>query len=173
MKVTRVAYSRDLNRGKFAALTGQARRLGRVRAEVWQRYGSVTGARLSDRQVRDAWMAAGHTEFGVLANAWKETVRDAMGGIRASRDAAKVKVRRAVSHRTTDPAERKRLFTALKADDWAADPYLSRMMRKHWRRSHSHITNQIIIRADNVRTFTLTEGGDVWLAVPACCPAHQ
>jgi hypothetical protein len=170
VKVTRVAYSRDLNRGKFAALTDQARRLGRVRAEVWQRYGSVTGARLSDRQVRDAWMAAGHTEFAVLANAWKETVRDAMGGIRASRDAAKVKVRRAVSHRTTDPAERKRLFTALKADDWAADPYLSRMMRKHWRRGHSHITNQIIIRADNVRTFTLTEGGDVWLAVPGLLP---
>ena len=115
-------------------------------------------------------MAAGHTEFGVLANAWKETVRDAMGGIRASRDAAKVKVRRAVSHRTTDPAERKRLFTALKAHDWAADPYLSRMMRKHWRRGHSHITNQIIIRADNVRTFTLTEGGDVWLAVPGLLP---
>ena len=168
--VTRVAYSRDLNRGKFAALTEQAGRLGRVRAEVWQRYGSVTGARLSDRQVRDAWMAAGHTEFGVLANAWKETVRDAMGGIRASRDAAKVKVRRAVSHRTTDPAERKRLFTALKADDWAADPYLSRMMRKHWRRGHSHVMNQIIIRADNVRTFTLAEGGDVWLAVPGLLP---
>ena len=44
MKVTRVAYSRDLNPGKLAALTGQARRLGRVRAEVWQRYGSVTCA---------------------------------------------------------------------------------------------------------------------------------
>jgi IS605 OrfB family transposase len=43
-------------------------------------------------------------------------------------------------------------------------------MRKHWRRGHSHITNQIIIRADNVRTFTLTEGGDVWLAVPGLLP---
>jgi hypothetical protein len=88
VKVTRVAYSRDLNRGKLAALTEQARRLGRVRAQVWQRYGSVAGARLSDRQVRDTWMADGtHAGFGVLANAWKETLRDAMGDIRASRDA--------------------------------------------------------------------------------------
>ncbi len=66
MKVTWVAYSRDLNPGKLAALTEQARRLGRVRAEVWQRYGSVAGARLSDRQVRDTWMAdRTHAGFGV------------------------------------------------------------------------------------------------------------
>jgi hypothetical protein len=170
VKVTRVAYSRDLNPGKLAALSEQARRLGRIRAEVWQRYGSVTGARLSDRQVRNSWMTAGHTEFGVLANAWKETLRDAMGDIRAGRDAAKLKVRQAISHRTIDPAERKRLFTALKTDQWATDPYLSRMMRKHWRHGHSHTTNQIIIRADNVRTFTLAEGGDVWLSVPGLLP---
>ena len=171
MKVTRVAYSRDLNRGKLAALTEQARRLGRVRAQVWQRYGSAAGARLSDRQVRDTWMAdRTHAGFGVLANAWKETLRDAIGDIRASRDAAKVKARRAISQRTTDPAERKRLFTALKAGEWAGDRYLSGLMRKHWRRGHSHVTNQIIIRADNVRTFTLTEGGGVWLAVPGLLP---
>ena len=170
VKVTRVAHSRSLNAGKLAALTEQAERLGRVRAEVWQRYGSVAGARLSDRQVRDTWMAAGHTEFGVLATPWKETLRDAMGDIRASRDAAKVKVRRAVSHRTTNPVERKRLFTALKADEWAADSYLSRMMRKHWRRGHSHAVNQIVVRADNYRTFTLAGGGDVWLAIPGLLP---
>ena len=76
--VTRVAYSRDLNAGKLAALTEQAARLSRVRSEVWQRYGSVAGSGLTGRQARDEWMAAGHTRFGVLANAWKETVRDAM-----------------------------------------------------------------------------------------------
>jgi transposase len=171
VKVTRVAYSRDLNPRKLAALTEQAERLGRVRAEVWQRYGSVAGARLSDRQVRDAWMAGGHhKQFGVLMTPWKETLRDAMGDIRASREAAKVRVRRAVFRRTTDPAERKRLSAALKADTWAADPYLSRLMRKHWRHGHSKVANQIIIRADNYKTFTLTEGGDVWLAVPSLLP---
>jgi hypothetical protein len=47
--------------------------LGRVRSLVWDRYGSITGVGLSDRQIRDAWMADGTaTSFGVLANAWKE-----------------------------------------------------------------------------------------------------
>ena len=43
MKVTRIAYSTALNPGKYAALAEQARRLGRVRSEVWQRYGSISG----------------------------------------------------------------------------------------------------------------------------------
>ena len=170
MKVTRIAYARDINAGKYAQLTEQASRLARVRAEVWQRYGSVAGARLTGRQVRDAWMASGHTGFGVLANAWKETVRDAMADIKACREAAKVPVRRAISRRSSDPAERRRLYAALTADDWASDRFLHRQMRRHWPRGHSHVRNQIIIRADNVRTFTLTEGGDVWLPVPGLLP---
>jgi hypothetical protein len=77
-----------------------------------------------------------------------------------------VKVRRAVFRRTAGPAGRKRLCAALKADEWAADPYLSRLMRKHWRRGRSKAANQIVVRADNYRTFTLAEGGNAWLAVP-------
>ena len=79
MKATRVVYSQHLNAGKYAALREQARRLGVVRSEVWRRYGSVAGAGLTDRQVRDRWLADGtHERFGVLANPWKETLRDAM-----------------------------------------------------------------------------------------------
>ena len=64
---------------------------------MWQRYGSVAGAGLRDRQVRDRWMADGTPDtFGVLANPWKETVRDAMADIAANREAAKVEVRRAI-----------------------------------------------------------------------------
>jgi IS605 OrfB family transposase len=171
VKVTMVAYSKALNAGKWALLAEQARRLGRVRSLVWQRYGSVNGAGVSDRQVRDRWMADGTAEqFGVLANAWKETVRDAVGDITACRAAAKVPVRRTIARHTPDQAERKRLYTALKTDKWVSDPFLSRLMRQHWRRGKNRTHNQIVIRADNVRTFTLTEGGDVWLNVPGLAP---
>jgi IS605 OrfB family transposase len=171
VKVTRVAYSKALNAGKWALLAEQARRLGRVRSLVWQRFGSVSGAGVSDRQVRDQWMADGTADqFGVLANAWKETVRDAVGDVAACRAAAKVPVRKAIARHTRDQAERKRLYSALKADKWASDPFLARQMRQHWRRGNNRAHNQIIIRSDNVRTFTLTEGGDMWLAVPGLLP---
>jgi Putative transposase DNA-binding domain len=167
MKVTRIAYSRDLNPGKFAQLAEQARRLGRVRSLVWQRYGSVGGARMSSRQIRDRWMADGTAAtFEVLANPWKETVRDATDNIHACREAAKVQVRRAICRRTTDRVERRRLYSLLQADRWREDPYLSRQMRKHWLRGHNHIANQIVVRSDDYRVFKRSADADVWLAVP-------
>ena len=171
MKVTRIVYSSRLNAGKYAQLAEQARRLGRVRSLVWDWFGSITGVGLSDRQMRDAWMADGTAEqFGVLANAWKETVRDAVADIRAHRQAATVHVRRHIHCTIADEAERKRLYTLLKRDQWTSDLLVRRLMRRSWRRGHNHTTNQIIIRADKVRTFTLAEGGNVWLAVPGLAP---
>lgn len=92
MKVTRVAYSKNLNHGKYVQLEEQAVRLGRVRWLVWRQYGCIAGVGVNDRTVRDRWMSDGTAaEFGVLANAWKETVRDAVANITAHRAAAKVK----------------------------------------------------------------------------------
>lgn len=166
MKVTRIAYSHRLNAGKYADLVEQARRLGRVRSEVWQRYGSVAGADIKDRQVGDAWLAAGtHERFTVLANAWKETVRDAIGNITANAAAAKVEVKRAIRRHTTDPAEQRRLCTALKTDQWTDDPYLARQMRKHRKRGHNRTRNQIVVRADQHNTRA-DMTGRLWLAIP-------
>ncbi|MEU2637340.1 hypothetical protein ABZ591_22540, partial [Micromonospora fulviviridis] len=172
MKVTRIAYSARLNAGKCAALAEQARRLGRVRSEVWQRYGSINGvgAGLRDRQVRDRWLADGtHVRFAVLANAWKETVRDAMADIAANLEAAKADVRRAINRRTVDPAERRRMFTALKADQWVDDPFLARQMRKHWKRGHNRRHDQIVVRADKYHT-AVDGRGRLWLAIPGLEP---
>jgi len=171
-KATRVAYSQGLNARKYAQLTEQAARLGRVRSAVWQQYGSVRGAQVRDRTVRDQWMADGTgASFRVLANPWKETVRDAMADIRASRESAKVKAREAVRRHTTDEQERRRLYTLLKSDRWTSDrwtsdPYLARIMRKYWPRGHNHTANQIVVRADQYTTWTPVGGGNVWLAVP-------
>ena len=168
MKVSRIAYSTRLNPGKYAALREPAVRLGRVRSEVWQRYGSISGvgSGLRDRQVRDRWLADGtHVRFGVLADAWKETVRDAMDHIGANLAAAKLQVRRSITRRTKDPVERKRMLTALRTDRWTGDPFLTRQMRKHWKRGRNRTHDQIVVRADQHNT--VADGrGRLWLAVP-------
>jgi hypothetical protein len=111
-------------------------------------------------------LAAGtHHQFGVLANAWKETVRDAMADTAANAASAKVQVKRAVRRHTADPAGRKRLYTELKADRWAGDPYLSRQMRQYWKRGKNRTHNQIVIRADQHHTKP-DDRGRLWLAVP-------
>lgn len=163
MKATRIAYSKGLTASKYGRLEEQARRLGAIRSEVWRRFGSVNGVQLSDRQIRDAWLAE-KKQFDVLANAWKETLRDAKADIAMTVEAAKVPVRRAIRKRTNDEAERKRLYALLKRNEWASDPYLSRMMRKHWNRGRNHTHNQIILRSDSYTTFQ--RGGKAWVQIP-------
>ncbi|SEQ53769.1 hypothetical protein SAMN05421693_1522, partial [Ectothiorhodospira magna] len=163
MKVTRILRAKRPNKGKVAALREQARRLGQVRSDVWQRFGSLHGVGLSDRQIRDAWLSEGRV-FPVSANAWKETLRDAKGDITATMEAAKVKARRCILRHTQDKSEQKRLFTALKGNAWVHDPYLRRVMRKHWKHGHNHTHNQIIVRSDNYTTFQL--GGRAWIKIP-------
>lgn len=170
MKATRIAYSKGLTQYKFAALEEQARRLGRVRSEVWQRYGSITGVNLTDRRIRDAWLAEGR-QFDVPANAWKETVRDAKADISMTVDAAKVRARQAIRRHTQDSQEQRRLYTLLKNNKWKSDPYLSRIMRKYWNRGHNHTYNQIIVRSDNVTTFQ--RGGKAWVSVPGLMPRKK
>ena len=163
MKVTRILRAKRVNKGKVAALREQARRLGQVRTEVWQRFGSLQGVGVSDRRIRDAWLREGRT-FPVSANAWKETLRDAKGDISAHMEAAKVKARRSIWRHTLDKTEQKRLFTALKRHDWTTDPYLRRVMRRHWHRGRNHTHNQIIVRSDNYTSFQL--GGRAWIKIP-------
>ena len=117
MKVTKILHSYQLNPGKYAALEEQAFLLGEIRTGAWEKFGAVAGLKLKDRQVRDMWMAE-KRKFAVPANAWKETLRDAMGNIKAYREAAKEKVKKAIRERTSDDVELKRLDGLLKYDNW-------------------------------------------------------
>ncbi len=58
---------------KYKQLEKQAVLLGRIRSEVWAKYGAISGLNISDRAIRDAWMKESR-DFGVSANAWKETL---------------------------------------------------------------------------------------------------
>ena len=162
-KATRIAFSKKLNARKYAALEEQARRLGQVRSEVWQRFGSVAGVGANSREIRSQWLHDGRI-FDVSANAWKETLRDAIDDIKAHREAAKQKVRQAIRRHTSDQDEQERLYVLLKGNKWAEDPYLRRMMRKCLHRGHNHTNNQIVVRADDYRTFE--HSGQAWVSIP-------
>ena len=167
MKLTRIHHCKNLNREKYKQLEKQAALLGRIRSEVWRKYGAVSGLNVSDRTIRDAWMKEGR-EFNVSANAWKETLRDSIGDIKAYREAAKEKVKQSIRKRVSCENERKRLYTLLKKDAWMEDNFLHRQMRKHFRHGVNHTHNQIIVRADMCKTFELN--GQCWLKVPSLVP---
>ncbi len=161
-KVTRIAYSKNLNDGKFERLEEIARRLGILRSEIWNEFGSIKGVGLSHRDIRDAWLKE-KKSFDVPARLWKETLRDTIDDIAMTREAAKVKVRKAIKTRTKDQEERKRLYTALKYDKWPEDAYLSRMMRKYINRGHSSVRNQIVLDTGCYTAFE--HNGQAWIDV--------
>jgi transposase len=81
-----------------------------------------------------------------------ETTKDIVNDILTYKAAAKLKVKQAIFKRTSDAAERKRLFTLLRNDEWQPDSYLHRVMRKHFRHGVSHTKNQFIVRSDKYST---------------------
>ena len=164
-KVTRIVASQNLNAAKYAALREQARLLGKLRKEIWQRFGSLPGVGIHHRKVRSEWVHS--RDFSPLAaKAWKETLRDVLDDIRLYEESAKEKVRKAIQRRTGDDSERKRLFRLLKSDAWTADPYLNRMMRKHKKHGKTRVQNQIVVEYGVYKQFK-GKDGRTWLKVPS------
>ena len=162
MKVTRIAFSKEMNDSKYERLAEIASRLGKLRAEVWRKYGSMQGVGVSHRTIRDGWLAEGR-QFDVPARLWKETLRDTIADVKAYREAAKEKVRKAIQLRTKENEERKRLYALLKYDRWMEDNFLHRQMRKQFKHGVTRVNNQIILDTGCYTTFEL--GGRAWLSV--------
>lgn len=175
-KVTRIAYSQNLNQGKYLHLQEMARRLAQIRKEVWHRYGSINGVQRRYYDVRDEWMAAGR-EFDLLARVWKATLADVMEDINAYREAAKVEVRKAIRQRYPDEddkeqeAERIRLYTLLKYNRWTQDDYLRRMMRKHFKHGKTDVDNQIVLDKQCYTAFL--KNGQGWIDVTSLVPRKR
>ena len=161
-KVTRILHSRGLNRAKYARLSELAARCGRVRSDAWRRCSGVSTVLQSPYDIRDAWMAEGYGWHGLPARLGKAALADALGDIAAAREAAKVKVKRAIRHRTrNDDAERHRLHSLLKQNRWTEDPFLHRQMRNRWQGGRSRVANQIV--ADSGSYTTQVWHGRAWV----------
>ncbi len=129
MKGTRIYISNALNKGKYLALLTQAKLLGVVRNEVWQRFGSINGVGVNHRCIRTDWVKS-HDFSPLPAKAWKETLRDGLNDIRLYEAACKTKVRQQIHARFKDGLERKEYFGLLKYDQWIKNSLLCRWMRK-------------------------------------------
>ena len=100
-KVCRVLRSVNLNQKKYNELDAQAKMLGILRKEIWQKFGSLAGVGANHRNIRDEWVKT--RDFSPLpAKAWKETLRDVLDDIQMYEASAKEKVRKAIHARVKD-----------------------------------------------------------------------
>ena len=85
-KVTRIAFSDDLNQAKYDALREIAKRCGAIRTEVWRNYGSIGGLETKFRAVRDGWITTGHIK-NLPQRIWRATLDSTLDNIKANREA--------------------------------------------------------------------------------------
>ncbi len=162
MKVTEIYYSLQLTNTKLLKLSKIAKRLGTLRSEIWNEFGSLKGLRLTHRIIRDQWLKENKI-FNVPARLWKETLRDVIGDITAYREAAKQKTRKAIyKHYKTDK-DREAAYKLLRQDRWLTDPFLRRQMRKNFKHGHSRVSNHIILDSNCYTAFT--KSGKAWIHV--------
>lgn len=150
-KVTRIAHSLRLTDKKYAQLNEMAMRLGNLRSQVWQDFGSINAIGIDFLKLRNQWVSE-KRDLGVPANMWKETLDDTLSNIAAYLAAAKEKVERSIyrSFPGKDNKElRDKLKKLLKGNDWVFDKWLCTKVRKYWVRGHNHTYNQINVRSDD------------------------
>jgi len=148
MKVTRILYA-DVPPG-LAAICQAA---GFLRADIWRRYGALGTVGASASALRTEIVKKKiYDSLRIDGTIRAETTKDIVNDILTYKAAAKLKVRQAIAKRVSDENERKRLYTLLKRDQWLSDPYLHRMMRKHFRHGKSDVANQFIVRSDKYST---------------------
>ena len=144
--VTRTLYATS---SCVPALRAVCRATAFVRADLWRRYGALGNVGKSAADIRKEVTAGGwYASLAVDGTIRAETTKDAVNDILTYKAAACAKVRQAIAKRSSDEAERKRLYTLLKRDKWLEDKYLHRMMRKYFRHGVSSCDNQFIVRSD-------------------------
>ena len=127
--------------------------MGFVRADIWRRYGVLGTVGKSANDIRKQISAARfYADLPVDGTIRNETTKDIVNDVLIYKAAAMQKVRKAIAARTTDEAERKRLYTLLRKDQWLTDHFLHRQMRKHFRHGKSQVANQFIVRSDKFQT---------------------
>jgi hypothetical protein len=113
LKITCIAKSKRLTAAKLERLTELARRLGQLRAEIWNEFGSIKSVNLTHRQIRDNWLQE-KKSFNVPARLWKETLRDVIDDIHLYCEAAKEKVKKVIPKRYKTKAEQKAAYSTLR-----------------------------------------------------------
>ncbi len=125
-----------------------AKIIGGMRADIWQRFGGLKALRQDPIRYKSQCSEL-YKHLNVDGTIRNQTTIDTLNDIKAFREAAKKKVRRAICRRAEgDDAEVARLNGILNSAQWRSDNFLHRQMRKHFRHGRIHQRNQFVVRSD-------------------------
>ncbi|MGK7893600.1 MAG: transposase, partial [Xenococcus sp. (in: cyanobacteria)] len=156
--VTRIGYCVG---GDVEKAREMARRAGRLRSDIWNKYGSLKCWGISHQKLYKEFQKTNPPVMYKLdQKQWQKTFERVINEIQAAQEAAKTAVSKKI-YRTFKPEKnprgkiienssfRKELCQSLNSLQWIEYPLLHRWMRSAYHRGHSWVNNQICVGISN------------------------
>ncbi len=156
--VTRIGYcvGGDVEKARI-----MARRAGRLRSDIWNKYGSLRCWGISHQKLYQEFQKTNPPSMYQLdQKQWQKTFERVINDIHACQDAAKTIVIRKIyrffqpekdqnGNQIKDTSFRGELIKSLNTLEWRQYPLLHRWMRKAYHRGHTYVNNQICVGISN------------------------
>ncbi|MDE5098572.1 MAG: hypothetical protein O4861_09585 [Trichodesmium sp. St16_bin4-tuft] len=176
--VTRIGYcvSGDVEKARI-----MAERAGRLRSDIWNKYGSLKCWGISHQKLYKEFQKTNPPlMYNLPQKQWQKTFERVINDIHTSQEAAKTIVIRKI-YRHFKPEKDKQekeikstsfryeLIKSLRTLDWMKYPLLHRWIRQAYHRGHTYINNQICVGISNGavvkrisrNVISVTIGGDL------------
>ncbi len=162
LTVTRIAIlgTQKLNKWKSEELDTIALRLGQLRCDLWNEFGSLKAWGVSKFEI-DKQLRPFREKYELPAKLWDSTLYDVIDNIHLVQASCIEKVMKALGQTyQTYQSPKGVLQLTLESRDWLNHPKLRSLVRQYWHRGHTKVKNQIILRAFDTKT---DKNGVVWL----------
>jgi transposase len=151
--VTRIAIlgTQELNKWKSIELDLIASRLGKLRTELWNEYGSLKAWGVSKFDI-DKALRGSNDKYQLPAKLWEATLYDVIDDIHLVQASCIEKVMKALGQSYQSfQAKKGILQLTLESREWLNHPKLCTLVRRYWYRGHTKVNNQIVLKAYDVK----------------------
>jgi len=162
MTVTRIAIlgTQKINKWKWEELDTIALRLGQLRSDLWNEFGSIKAWGISKFEI-DKQLRPFKEKYQLPAKLWDSTLYDVIDDIHLAQASCIEKVMKTLRQSYQTIKNKKGVLQlTLESREWLNHPKLCQLVRKFWYRGHTKVNNQIILRAFDTKTDSK---GVVWL----------
>lgn len=160
--VTRIAIVGilELNKWKSNELDLISSRLGLLRSDLWNEFGSLKAWGISEYAI-DKALRPLNAKYQLPAKLWEATLYDVIGDIHAVQASCIEKVLDKLNLRYELSSAKKSVAQhVLESGEWRLHPKLCKLVRLFYQRGHTKVSNQIVVKAYDCQTDAR---GVVWI----------
>ena len=123
-----------------------ATRLGKLRQDIWNKYGSLQAwGRKSDQLIKEFKHSLPPSLYKVAYKPWERTFQSVIDDIHAVQEAAKSFVIRKIYRHFSQEGFRDELVKSLDSQEFLQYPLIKRWVRQEYHRGHTWVNNQIVL----------------------------